>query len=244
MMLISMITKIENTKDSRWFHYMTSWNYMLAAFYFTYALIKHVLYKKKKGNVENSPPSNQNHHDRDAEMANRNDKNESDSHRNQSPLALHGSDSDNDTELETTTKSDKFLYFLFSISYTMCFMVIVIYWMVLFKPSEYPDKTSFKFFLAVDRHAIIFILLFIQYVPNKIPIRILHSVYVVILALLFFVHTYFYYLATDKLVYSIFDWANSPGKAIGFAFGLTLACFVLQFIIFLLDLLKHRIAGN
>ena len=220
-MFISMIRKIEETHNSRWFHYMTSWNYMLAVFYFVYTLVKLVLYK---GNISNQ--------DDDVEMANR--KNE------ESPLVADGEDS----EAAPLTTSDKVYYLLFSISYTMCFMVVLIFWFLLYKSGEFGEIPSFRFFLAVDRHGIIFALILFQYVLNKIPVRILHATFVVAIALLFFVHTYFYYLATDKLVYTIFDWNKAPGKAIGYAFGLSLACYVLQFILFLVDLLKHKIAGN
>ena len=229
-----MIIKIEDSRDSTWFHYMTSWNYMLAVFYFVYVLIKFGL-NRRRGKRNSS-----NHHD--AEMANRNDE----ASKNQSQLALDGPDSSGNGASTNTaaTKSDKFMYFLFSISYTMCFMVVIIYWILLFDPKEYKEKSHFEFFMTVDRHGIIFVLIFIQYLLNKIPVRILHAIYVVIIAFLFFVHTYFYYLATDKLVYTIFDWNEAPGKAIGYAFGMSLACFILQFIIFFIDLLKHKIAGK
>ena len=215
-----MIRKIEETHNSRWFHYMTSWNYMLAVFYFVYTLVKLVLYK---GNISDQ--------DDDVEMANR---------QNGNPSVADGEDS----KAAPLTTSDKVYYFLFSISYTMCFMVVVIFWFMLYKPGEFGETTSFKFFLTVDRHGIIFALILFQYVLNKISVRFLHATFVLAIALLFFVHTYFYYLATDKLVYTIFDWNKAPGKAIGYAFGLALACYVLQFVLFLIDLLKHKIAGN
>lgn len=160
-----------------------------------------------------------------------------------SPLVPEGDDSDEDSGSSSTLSiSDKILYFLFSISFTMCFMVVLIYWFVLYEPENF-EIPSFHFFLSVDRHAIIFILIVIQYLLCKIPIRFLHAVYVLAIALIFFIHTYFYYLATGRLVYAIFDWGKAPGKAVGYAFGLSLVCFVLQFIIFLVDLLKRKIAG-
>ena len=158
----------------------------------------------------------------------------------ESPLVVDGEDS----EATPLTTSDKVYYFLFSISYTMCLMVVLIFWFLLYKSGEFGEIPSFRFFLAVDRHGIIFALVLFQYVLNKISVRFLHATFVVAIALFFFVHTYFYYLATDKLVFTIFDWNKAPGKAIGYAFGLSLACYVLQFILFLVDLLKHKIAGK
>ena len=164
-----------------------------------------------------------------------------DSHKNQNPLALHGSDSrDKNTVSTTTTKSDKFLYFLFSISYTMCFMVVVIYWLMLFEPSEYDDKiSSNSSWLLIDMASFSFC-----YLSNTFLTRF-RSVFYSHLCCHFrsfvFVHTYFYYLATNKLVYSIFDWKNAPGKAVGYAFGLSLVCLILQFILFLLDLLSIKL---
>ena len=122
-------------------------------------------------------------------------------------------------------------------------MVVLIFWFVLYNPGDFSEILSVSFYLTVDRHGIIFLLIVIQYLLGKIPIRYLHAIYVVAIAMIFFVHTYFYYLATGKLVYAIFDWGNAPGKAVGYAFGLALACFVLQLIVFFVDLLKRKIIG-
>ena len=162
-----------------------------------------------------------------------------------SPLVADDDDESSESSRISTplTISDKILYFLFSISFTMCFMVVLIFWFVLYKPGDYGEIPSVGFYLTVDRHGIIFLLIVIQYLLGKIPIRYLHVIYVVAIAMIFFVHTYFYYLATGKLVYAIFDWRNAPGKAVGYAFGSALVCFVLQLIVFFVDLLKRKIIG-
>ena len=176
--------------------------------------------------------------DEDVEMADKKKKSEEENNEKNPLINGESSSASGGSSLST---SDRIYYFGFSISYLLCFMVVLIYWGILHDAENFEGKESYKLFLAVDRHGIIFVLLLLQYAMGKIPVRFLHAVYVVVIALVFFVHTYFYYLATHKLVYNIFDWEKAPGKAFGYALGLSIASFVLQFVLFLVDMLKHKI---
>jgi len=215
MMIISVVVYSLETKDNLWLYYMTSWNYMLGVTYFIFAFVKQVNYERafrvsynRMHSVENGFDQNENKHLLQPPNTN------------------------------SMTKSDKIYWLLFSTSFNLMMVVVIIYWSLLFDSDK---STVNKFFLfeSIDRHAIIFILFMIEYFFNTIPVRILHLVYPAAVGFIYFAFNYAFYRSTDKLIYPIFDWKKSPNKALECFGGVCLLAVVLQFICFGIDTLKH-----
>ena len=231
-----MITSIIHKSGTiEWLHYMTSWNYMLVAFYFLFAFFKLLLYRNWEADIDQHSSWNQN----GDEPAINNDSMFLSTCEEGFPLI---SSSEENEFLIGLTTTDKIYWFLFSTSYAMCFMVSLVFWILLYNPTHFQEELDL--FITIDRHGVILIAIIFQYAMNRIPVRILHAMYVILIALVFFVHTYFYYLSTGNLVYEIFDWRNSSGKTVGVAIGLAGAISVLQVLLFLFDLLKNKIGSK
>ena len=72
-----------------------------------------------------------------------------------------------------------------------------------------------------------------------VPIRILHFFYPIIFVLVFIIFSAIYQLGFDQApIYSIFDWENDPGMAIGITIGMFFAGLVLQMFLFFLYWIK------
>lgn len=250
MMFVSMIYTINNKRNTRWFHYMTSWNYIIAVVHFIVAFIQHL--RHKDHSAERDGESTVIYHAGGTVYGNDavdHQDNEEGSHLiTRDPVKSYGGNADGattgddgDSRFHTEpTFVDELHWFLQTTSLLMSSVVVVVYWTLLFKPDELGER-PFWWFQSIDRHLIIYVLLLIQYVLSKTPIRLLHAVYALGVAALFFIHTYFYYVATGKLVYHIFDWAKSPGKAIVYFLVLGVMAMVLHLVWFGIDALKHHL---
>lgn len=233
MMITSIIKRAEHNKSIKWLHCFTTWNYMFAILYFAFAFFKLLMYKKKK------------RADIDDDVFCKYDDVVSSS---EDEVFLNNGEgypfisSDDGSDFIKLSTTDKIYWFLFSTSYTTCLLVTLVFWTLLFNPKQYQEDLNL--FITIDRHGVILVAVVFQYAMNMIPVRILHVVYVILIALVYFVHTYFYYISTGHLVYYIFDWHNSPRMTVGVAFALVGVIFVLQIILFLFDLLKNKICNK
>jgi len=232
MMIASIVITTMEVHHSGWFHFMTSWNYMVNVTYFIIAFVKHLQYQSDADEGYEVI--------RDEAvglMAGDESKHEVFMEKGvvlSDPLVL-------DTIPSKMSMSDKVYWFFHSLAFLMSSVVVVVYWPILFDPSSF--ETDFHWFQTIDRHGIVYLLFIFQYIFNKIPIRIFHCVYAIAVALIFFIHTYIYYLATSRLVYSIFDWGNAPLKAFYYFLGIVGLAIILQFILYGIDRFKHWL-GN
>ena len=245
-MFVSMIYTIIGERSTRWFHFMTSWNYIIAVVYFIVSFIQNVRYKVQDDESSVSyraAGNNEGDHQDNGEKTQLISRDPINSYGGNTGgiERTRGDDGDSIDRFNTEpTLIDELHWFLQITSLLMCSVVVVVYWTLLFKPSSLGNNW-FWWFQSIDRHLIIYLLLLIQYVLNKSPIRLLHGVYALAVAAIFFVHTYFYYVATGKLVYHIFDWGKSPGKAIVYFLVLGVLAIVLDLMWFGIDTLKHHL---
>ena len=107
----------------------------------------------------------------------------------------------------------KVYWFFMNVSLNLSVFVVLVYWTML-SPGQ-ASITPLNWYFRVDRHAIILLIILIDQIITKIPIRILHFIYPSIMFLLYGVYNVTYTKISGKLVYSQMDFVKSPAKASG-----------------------------
>lgn len=138
------------------------------------------------------------------------------------------------------TKEEKFYWFLYSMSHVIGIMVVIVFWSFLFKPFGDSDLKSY---LTIDRHGIVYFLLFLEFSLSDIPVRILHFVYPLCFVCIYIIFSMVYWAVSGITIYSVLDWQNKPGQAVLFTFFSLVGGIIMQAIIFLFDIAKHKLAS-
>ena len=138
----------------------------------------------------------------------------------------------NDDQL---TGPDKFAWFMFNITLPVCFCVVVAFWAVIYGP-------DFELsFFSIDRHGINFCILLVDFLLQKIPVRILHFVYPMTFLTLYMIFSASYSYGADDVIYSAVDWKQDPTKAALLFLAMIIASGVVHFIFYWIDRLKKLI---
>jgi hypothetical protein len=122
----------------------------------------------------------------------------------------------------------KIYWFISTCAITLNFMTVMIYWGLLF---SYDPASPLFWYLRIDRHGISFLLVLIDHMLARTPIRILHFIYPSLMMTLYGIANGIFCITTKKIVYSKLDFVDQPVVASGFValsvFGLSpLAHFV------------------
>ena len=115
-------------------------------------------------------------------------------------------------------------WFLFNLYLGLCTFVFIAYWVILAPARTVGFSPSLKSYLVIDRHGINFGLMLIDFVLNRIPIRLLHYSYTSLALLLYLVYNSIYWSATGRLFYG--KWLDY-GSHLGLVFGLVLGTILL-----------------
>ena len=133
-------------------------------------------------------------------------------------------------------------WFLYNLSLGMCTFVFIAFWVMLAPNQKRGFKPSLRTYLVIDRHGINLVLIVIDFVINKIPIRILQFVYSSVFLGLYFVYNSIYWSQTGNLVYGkILDYgSNGPTVAALALSGMFIAIPLIQVLWFALTLLGKK----
>lgn len=108
--------------------------------------------------------------------------------------------------------SFKLYWFLSNVALNLSCLVVSVYWIALF---PYQDPVSdLKWYLRIDRHGIILILLLLDHVITKTPIRVLHFVYPSIMFTIYGIYNAVYTKITSTVIYPAMDFKDDTVKAI------------------------------
>lgn len=131
----------------------------------------------------------------------------------------------------------KFSWYVHTVSSDMALVVSLIYWTVLYPQAdaepevlnlelgmtnETNDGTN-DFDLNFNTHAMNSIYVVVDIFIVAIPVRILHVLYTLPIAGVYITLSVAYTLQTEKAIYPILDWINTPGEASLYAFAVGFA---------------------
>jgi len=116
----------------------------------------------------------------------------------------------------------KIYWMIGAIALNLSTIVVLIYWCFLF-PNQNNDVTLLNWYLRIDRHAVVFLLIVFDHVVSKTPIRFLHFIYPSIIFLFYGVFNYAYVKVTGEMIYSLLDFDKQLIKSV---IGVLAACFV------------------
>ncbi|XP_032230605.1 protein rolling stone isoform X2 [Nematostella vectensis] len=188
----------EANGKTKWFIYLTNWGYLLETVYFIYAsavtLWFHI--REKKNKVSKN--------EKDVEMDAKKDqiqKNEDQSDFNFSDLMRY---------------HHSLMWILFNIAADTAVLISIIYWGWMVGPIDGLD---------VSTHALNTVFMILELVLSKLPIRLLHCIYPLVFGLCYMIFTVVYWAAggtnanNKPYIYSIVDYKDSPGMAVGILLG-------------------------
>ena len=220
MMLISAIER--NTW--KWLVFMTSWNYITVTLYFVLGciVIFHAIYKEGNNRCKSILPG---------------------SKINKVGLGTFESNRDlisaSNTAVDSLTEESpklpwfyQFVWIHYNLALNICTLTFVMYWAVLHNYKKSYDPKSL--FFTIDRHGVSFILLFIDFLLSRVPIRLLHFIYAEILALLYLAFNIAYWLIRKDIIYKHLDYSNKPVKAAVTVVSTFFAIFLCQVFVYCL----------
>ena len=119
----------------------------------------------------------------------------------------------------------KVYFLLFQLVITFCTQTAVVYWTALF-PIANMNRTSYGWYIIVDRHGLNLILVLLEFALNRAPVRLLHSIYCAVFLVLYIVYNAIYWSVTKEFIYgNVLNYEKYLGFVIGIIFGGT--CLVL-----------------
>ena len=81
-------------------------------------------------------------------------------------------------------------------------------------------EPTLRTFLLIDRHGINLVFMIVDFLLNRIPVRLLHFVYTTLFLGFYLAYNSIYWATTGDLIYGkILDYGSSPGKVVGLAAG-------------------------
>uniref|UniRef100_A0A7M5VFB5 Uncharacterized protein n=1 Tax=Clytia hemisphaerica TaxID=252671 RepID=A0A7M5VFB5_9CNID len=107
----------------------------------------------------------------------------------------------------------KIYWMLSSSVLTLAFLTVLVYWTLLFDSNQ--SSHALQWYLRCDRHGLAFLLVLVDHMISRTPIRLLHFIYPSILMLLYGACNGVYCYATKRVVYSKMDFLEQPLIAVG-----------------------------
>ena len=107
----------------------------------------------------------------------------------------------------------KIYWMLSSSVLTLAFLTVLVYWTLLFDSNQ--SSHALQWYLRCDRHGLAFLLVLIDHMTSRTPIRLLHFIYPSLMMLLYGACNGIYCYATKKIVYSKMDFLEQPLIAVG-----------------------------
>ena len=129
----------------------------------------------------------------------------------------------------------KFLWLFYMVSLSSRTAVMITYWTALF---EGFDEGPLAIYLQFDRHGIILILLLTEFGLNRIPFRLLHSLYPGLFIFAYLIVNLTYTLVSGEYAYSVTDSNKNRGATLGIFLGLAILTTVLHIVWFFINKLK------
>ena len=218
--VIVMILSALYHRSPRWFIFLTNWNFILNTFYFIAVTIMSAYHWL---NVQRIKKTNQNDLEQeDSERRNVISTEESDS----SPSFFVGT-----------------ICVLMETSMITSIIVVLLFWIIL--SSEIEGKSSGKQFVSISRHGINLLLLLLDFMFHRIPIRVLHFVYTLLFGVLYVVMSVVYCFTTTNHIYGKFiDWYNNPTTTVVTVLATFAAIFLIHFALYGLHRLKVALYGR
>ena len=99
----------------------------------------------------------------------------------------------------------------YGLTYVICTVMVVLYWA--FVVEDFHFDTPELIFSYVNDHGINLVLILIDFCFHKIPVRLFHVVYSIIVAIIYIILSIIYNVAADKPIYKVVDWVDKPGWA-------------------------------
>ena len=115
-----------------------------------------------------------------------------------------------DSAIEKITFS--LFWIWYGLTYVICTVMVVLYWA--FVVENFHFDTPELIFSYVNDHGINLVLILIDFCFHKIPVRLFHVVYSIIVAIIYIILSIIYNFAADKPIYKVVDWNDKPGWAV------------------------------
>ena len=139
----------------------------------------------------------------------------------------------------------KVYFFLFHLVLSVCTMVTILFWTVIFPIRDVSGLSSYQWYIVVDRHGLNLILVLVEFVLNRVPVRLLHFIYGVIVLILYIVYNAIYWSVSKKLIYgNVLNYGKYPGIVLGLIFGGILMLMIIQLCWFAAFRLRTRICNK
>ena len=189
--IVFMSLSIWDYSRIRWMFALTSVNYILGTIYFIYAAI----FITHRNNLPRSRTGDRT--DREPGTA--------DKQQNSEPnLRIWA----------------KVLWFLYNLSLGTCTFVFIAFWVMLAPKRTGGYEPTLHTFLLIDRHGINLVLMIVDFLLNKIPVRLFHFFYTTLFLGLYLAYNSIYWAMTGDLIYGkILDYGSSPSRVVGLALG-------------------------
>ena len=134
------------------------------------------------------------------------------------------------------------VWMLMEISIVLTFIIVLLYWIVLtgvfsggyLKYSE----TKQQKFVEINTHGVNLVLLLLDFALHRIPVRVLHFIYVFVVAALYIVLSVVYSLVTEKALYGLLAWHSSPGSSAAVMVGVFVTILLVHLALYGLHRLK------
>ena len=127
------------------------------------------------------------------------------------------------------------VWMLMEISTALTIIIVLLYWIVL---TGISGEGYFKYtktnerFVEINTHGVNLLCLLIDFFFHKIPVRVLHFLYVFVVATLYVVLSVVYSVVTGKALYGLFDWKYNAGSAFGIMVGAYIALFLVHMLLY------------
>jgi len=131
--------------------------------------------------------------------------------------------------------------FLFDLCFNATLLVTVMYWAFLYKDEDQEGRTAANEFKSINGHLVNFLLLLVDFMFHRIPVRILHALYPVTYGCIYIMFTAIYFAETKSNVYSILNWAEKPGISVVVCLMCIVFVIIIQFVYYALDRIKMKL---
>ncbi|XP_066920346.1 uncharacterized protein [Clytia hemisphaerica] len=239
----------------RWFKLYSSWVYMIATFFFSYAFFISFLEvckvckfndskkQRRKDRYKNQEPveeipaegrfrSNQKLYD-DIEL-------DQPSVSSRQPSNEDIATNDGVDIEEPLPWRFQILWFLENLVMVNSITSTIAYWIFIRDSSENLTFNDIRSYFIIDRHGIVTFFLLVEFLLNKIPWRIFHFIYPLAFGISYLIfHLINWYYTRDN-IYKFLDWKDHIGHSILYFTGAFVCIIVLQFLLFLVYRKKRQ----
>jgi FAR-17a/AIG1-like protein. len=139
-------------------------------------------------------------------------------------------------------KKIRIFWLLSNLAYMVGGLIVIMYWGFVHRQRFL--KTPGDYYDIINFHGIIYFLVLIDFFMGNVPIRILHTFYVILFGLTYAVFSAIYTMVSGRWIYPVIKWKTAPKEAVIFCVLALGVLVVLQLLFYGVYRLRKRCQNN